>query len=169
MNTRRNRESSAQHEPRTLGEILHNYLMNSNELLAVAYRKHKVKAEGEADLVFKDFFPDTHLAVDLKLLARKPGRMNVGAYLEGTLVHDADDHFTFVQKFVEKMVKKVQRNPVIFAGGCVNVHLLADGTKRPAFNHPRFYPGYTFSDFCVAAAQELLTVARLLGEENSQE
>ena len=68
-----------------------------------------------------------------------------------------------------KKVKTVQRNPVIFAGGCVNVHLLADGTKRLEFNRPRFYSDFTFRDFCVAAAQELLTIARLLGEDNSEE
>ena len=73
------------------------------------------------------------------------------------------------EKAKVKKVKTVQRNPVIFAGGCVNVHLLADGTKRLEFNRPRFYSDFTFRDFCVAAAQELLTIARLLGEEDSQE
>lgn len=168
-NKKRNREASAQHEPRLAGEILYDYLENSNEPLAVAYREHKAEAEVETGQLFKDLFPDTHLCVDLKLITHQQGRIPVGAYLDGIITRNGEDTFLFTEKDSVKKVKTVQRNPVIFAGGCVNVHLLADGTKRLEFNRPRFYSDFTFRDFCVAAAQELLTIARLLGEEDSQE
>lgn len=113
-------------------------------------------------------YPHTELGIDLKLLMQNPGRPPVGAMLDGTLVHDAENHYLFSEKDKEKKVKTVQRNPVIFAGGCVNVHLLADGTKRLDFNRPRFYSDFTFRDFCLAAAQELVTIARLLGEEDAE-
>lgn len=159
--------SEAQYGPRLAGEILHDYLENSNEPLAVAFREKK--AEVDPDQLFRDFYPNTELGIDLKFITRKPGRLLVGDSINCMLTRDDDYHYTAVENAIEKKVKTVQRNPVVFAGSCVNVHLLADGTKRLEFNHPRFQSNYTFRDFCVAAAQELLTIARLLGEEDSQE
>lgn len=167
-NKKRNREACAQHEPRLAGEILYDYLLNSNEPLALAYRKHKAEAEDEPEQLFKKLFPDTHLCVDLKLITHQQGRMPVGAYLDGFITRSGEDKFIFTEKEHLKKVKAVQRNPVIFAGSCVNVHVLADGTKRLDFNRPRFCSESTFRDFCLAAAQELLTIARLLGEEDAE-
>lgn len=161
MNTTRKRAGSeVQYGPRPVGEILHNYLENGNEPLPVAYRQHKLS---------ECVYPHTELGIDLKLLMQTPGRPPVGAMLDGTLVHDSDEHFLFTEKVIGKKVKTAQRNPVIFAGGCVNVHLLADGTKRPELCRPRFNSDLSFCDFCIAAAQELLTIARLFKEENSEE
>ena len=149
-------------EPRRIGQVIIDDVLFSNEHpLGVGYRHRKL---------FEDIFPHTELDTNLKLLMLTPGRPPVGAVLDGTLVHATENSYLFSEKEATgKKAKKVQRNPVIFAGGCVNVHLLADGTKRLEFNHPRFYSDFTFRDFCLAAAQELLTVARLLGEEDSQE
>ena len=170
MNTKKNHGGlDAQHGPRLAGEILHDYLENSNEPLAVAYREHKSKVEVETDRLLKDFYPNTEPGIDLKITSRKPGRMPVGDSINCMLTHDGDYHYTAIENAIEKKAKTVQRNPVIFAGGCVNVHLLADGTKRLEFNRPRFYSEFTFRDFCLAAAQELVTIARLLGEEDSEE
>ena len=44
------------------------------------------------------FFPDTHLSVDLKLMTHMQGRMPVGAYLNGIITRDGDDHFVFTEK-----------------------------------------------------------------------
>lgn len=160
MNTKKKRESSAQHEPRLAAEILLNDILFDNKHpLGISYRHRKM---------FEEIFPHTE-DTTLKLLMQTPGRPPVGSMLDGTLFHDADDHFLFAEKVVEKKVKTVQRNPVIFAGGCVNVHLLADGTKRLEFNRPHFYSDFTFRDFCVAAAQELLTIANLLEGKGSGE
>lgn len=151
--------SGHSNEPRRLSELLAEYFA-SDEPLARAYR----------DRLFKDLFPDTHPGIDLKVLSCKPGHMTVGDMIAGTLVRSGEDLFTFVEhRAGEKRVKKVYRNPIVFEGGTVNVHRLADGTLRLEFVRPRFYPDFTFRDFCLAAAQELLTVARLLGEEDSKE
>ncbi len=166
---------SEKNEPKVIGEVLNEYL-RSNEPLAVAFRKWKAKskaakadkAEVETGQLFKDLFPDTHLCVDVKVLSVKPGRIPIGKFFEGYFTRNDEDKFLIIEKASDKKVKTVQRNPVIFAGRCVNVHLLSDGSKRLEFNRPRFFPGYSFSDFCVAAARELLTIARLLGEEDSQ-
>lgn len=145
--------------PRLVGEILHDYLENSNEPLAAAYR----------DRLFKDLFPDTHPCIDLKVLTRQPEHMEIGDMILGTLVRSSEDQFALIENDAEKkQVKPVRRNPIVFEGGTVNVHRLADGTYRLEFARPRFFKDYTFRDFCLAAAQELLVVARLLGEEDSE-
>ena len=149
-------------EPRRIGQVIIDDVLFSNEHpLGVGYRHRKL---------FKDIFPHTELDTNLKLLMCTPGRPPIGAVLDGTLVHATENTYLFSEKeSAGEKAKKVQRNPVVFAGGCINVHLLADGTKRLEFNRPRFYRGFSFSDFCVAAAQELLTIARLFGEEDTQE
>ena len=147
-------------EPRPIGDIIKE-MLQSDSPLARAYRSRQL---------FKDLHPQTELGVDLKLLTCRPGRMAVGTSLEGTVVHDDDDHYTVIENAPEKKkVATVRRNPVVYSGGCINVHRLADGTLRLEFNRPRFYPDFSFRDFCLAAAQELLSVACLLGEEASEE
>jgi len=151
--------SKGMNEPRRLSEVLNEYFA-SNEPLAAAYRHRKL---------FEDIFPHTEPCCELKLLTRQPGRLNEGTMLDGIIARDGDERYVFVEKAHEKKVTTVRRNPVIYSGGCINVHKLADGTLRLEFNRPRFYPDFSFRDFCLAAAQELLTIARLLGEENSEE
>lgn len=162
---------SGSHEPKTVGEIL-DEMLRSDSRFAAAYRRYKEAADDEAEVetgrLFRDLFPDTHLCVDLKLITRQQGRIPVGAYFDGIITRTGEDQFIFTEKVTVKKAKKVQRNPIIFAGGCVNVHLLANGTKRLDFNRPHFYSDFTFRDFCVAAAQELLTISRLLGDEDSE-
>ena len=77
------------------------------------------------------------------------------------------NEFVFVESSEKKKAASVRRNPVIFEGDCFNVHRLVDGSPRLEVCHPRFYPDFTFRDFCIAGAQELLTIARLIGEEGS--
>lgn len=147
-------------EPRLVEQVIIDDILFSNEHpLGIGFRRRKM---------LEDFFPDTHLNVDLKLISNEPGRMPVGAYYVGVITHDSEEHFTFVKHHSEKKVTTARRNPVVYSGGCVNVHKLPDGTLRLEFNRPRFYPDFSFRDFCLAAAQELLTIARLLGEEDSE-
>ena len=70
--------SEAQYGPRIVGEILHDYLENSNEPLAVAYREHT----SETNRLFEDIYPHTELEIELKLMTREPGRMPIGAYFK---------------------------------------------------------------------------------------
>ena len=131
--------SEAQYDPRATGEIL-------------------------------NFYPTTELDVDLKLMTHEPGRMPVGAYLDGVITHDDDDHFTFIENDPEK--KKVvvtQRNPHVYLGKRINVNRKDDGTLYPTFNRPRYTKDFSFQDLCREAAEELLVVAGLIEEKDSQE
>ena len=150
--------SKGMNEPRRLSEVLNEYFAG-NSHLARAYR----------DRLFKDIFPHTEPCCELKLLTRQPGRLNEGMMLDGIIARAGEERYVFVEKTHEKKVTTVRRNPVIYSGACINVHRLADGTLRLEFNRPRFYPDFSFRDFCLAAAQELLTIAQLLGEKDSEE
>lgn len=75
------------------------------------------------------------------------------------------NEFVFVESPEKKKVATLRRTPVIYSGSCVNVHRCFDGTLRLDFNRPRFDSNFSFRDFCLTAAQELLTISRLLGEE----
>ena len=162
--------SEVQYDPRTVGEILHDYLENSNEPLAVAYREHTSETEAvdETDRLFKDFFPDTHLAVDLKMMTREPGRMPVGAMIDGAITHDDEDHFTFIQNNLKnRKLVVTMRNPHIYLGKFINVNRKDNGTLYPTFNRPQYTESFTFQDFCREAAEELLAVGGLIEEKVS--
>ena len=145
--------SEAQYGPRTVGEILHDFLENSNEPLVVALRHRKAYA-------------NTELCVDLKLLKQKPGRLRVGKCLEGILTRDGEEHFTFIEEASEmKRAAVVSRNPIVYAGACINVHRRNDGSLYPTFRQPQLSTFYTFKDFCREASEELRMIAGLV-EEN---
>ena len=164
--------SEAQYDPRLAGALLHNYLENSDDDLAIAYREHAADAAsaayddaGEEDSsLFSDFFPDTHLDVDLKVISRKPGRMQVGANINCMLRRDDEFHFTAMETASEMRQATEQRNPMLYLGRCINVHRKADGSMYPTFNRPLFTAAYTFRDFCSEAAEELRLVSGLGGE-----
>lgn len=83
------------------------------------------------------FYPNTELGIDLKLMTKEQGRMDVGEYLDGAITHDGEDHFTFVQNDQEKKLQKVvQRNPHVYEGKYINVNRKKDGTLYPTFNRP---------------------------------
>lgn len=151
--------SGKSNEPRPLCEILTEYFA-SNEPLAVAYRHRKL---------FEDIFPHTEPCCELKLFTRQPGRLNEGTMLDGIIARDGGERYVFVQNGSKKKVTTMRRTPIIFSGGCINVHRLDDGTLRLDFNHPRFDSDFSFRDFCLAAAQELLTIACLFGEDAPEE
>lgn len=68
-------------------------------------------------------FPNTELGIDLKLMTRKPGRLAVGEYLDGTITRDGEDHFSFIQDDSnKKKVKVIQRNPHVYEGTFININ-----------------------------------------------
>lgn len=156
--------SEAQYDPRIVGEILHDYLENSNEPFARAYREQTAAAEeeGESYRVFENVYPNTELGVDLKLMTRQPGRMPVNGCLPGVLARDREDHFCFIENASEKKRVITRRNPRVYKGALINVIRQDDGTLYPTFNRPHYKDGFTFRDFCLAAAEELLVVAGLI-------
>ena len=104
-------------------------------------------------------FPNTELGIDLKLMTRKPGRLAVGEYLDGTITRDGEDHFSFIQDDSnKKKVKMIQRNPHVYEGTFININRKPDGTLYPTFNRPRYTKKFTFQDFCWEAANELRMV-----------
>lgn len=160
--------SEKQYGPRLADEILHDYLENSNDAFAVAYREHKAEDDAESERLFRDFYPHTELGIDLKLITRKPGRMHVGDSIYCELTRDGDYHYIAVENALKRKVTE-QRNPIVFCGLRINVHRQSDGNLYPTFNRPRYSKDFSFEDFCIQAAQELLTIARFLGEEESVE
>lgn len=146
---------SEKNEPKVVGEVLNEYFA-SNEPLARAYRER--------------LHPDTHLDVDLKLLTRKPGRMNIGDYLGGVITRDGEDHFSFTESDTEKKRVMVdQRNPHIYEGLRINVNRKDNGEPYPTFNRPKYTENFTFQDFCREAAEELIAVAGIIEDESMEE
>ena len=76
------------------------------------------------------------------------------------------DEYVFEETLAKKVPTSWRRNPLIFQGGAVNVHSLADGSKRPEFVRPKYRPGYGFRDFCLEAIQDLALAAELFKEED---
>ena len=140
------------HEPKTIGEIW-NDMLQSDSPFAVAYRQQHASV-----------YPDTEPCVDLKLLTRQSGRIAIGEYLDGAITRDADDHYLFIENATEKKRLTVtQRNPHIYEGRFINVNRKPDGTPYPTFNRPPLTADFTFKHFCLAAAEELLEVAGIIG------
>ncbi len=134
-------------QPRLEGSTYKDMLL-SDEALAVAFCDR--------------MYHDTHLGVDIKVAKSTPGRLPVDASLEGTLVRDKDDHFLFNEKIHDK---KVHRVPIIWEGESVNVHDNGYGVTYATLRRPRYSRNFTFKDFCIDAADELLTIARQVKEE----
>ena len=61
------------------------------------------------DLITK-LNPNTELGIDLKLLTCKPGRLPVEAMLDGMLIHDDENHYTFTENVLEKKAADVNRD-----------------------------------------------------------
>ena len=61
------------------------------------------------------------------------------------------------------MLAVQQLNPRIYEGRFVNVTCSPDGTLYPSLNRPPYTEEFTFSDFCLAAADELRMVADAIG------
>ena len=161
MNTKNNRERSAQHEPRLAGEILHDYLENGNDAFAVAYRQRKAKAGVASDQLFKNVYPDTHLCVDLKLLTRKRGHAPVGTCLSGVLKRDAERHFCFLENDSKKKGVNALRNPHLFRGTYVNVKKRSNGVLYLTLNGLNYKRGFSFRDYCQKVVEEVLLIANL--------
>lgn len=158
--------SEAQYGPRLAGEILHDYLENSNEPLARAYREHVAnEKEDVTRQLFLDIYPQTELAIDLKLFTNQPERIKEGEFIPGMLTRDGELHFSFIQNAPEKKRVVNPRNPRVYSGRYVNVSQQDDGSMYPNFNRPRYSENFSFKDLCREAAAELIVIAGLVGEE----
>ena len=155
--------SEKQYEPRIVGEILHDYLENSNEPLAVAYREHTTESEEQG------WNRNTHLGVDLKTLLRSDSKMKVGKDYQGILRRDEiceefryDEHFTFVETLPPAPDK---RNPQVFRGKYITITRRDDGTYRPNFRPMKVDADFSVERFAADVANELLwALEGLVGE-----
>ena len=145
------RGSAAQHGPRLVGDILREVLL-SDSPLARGWRGWRMAA-----------YPHTEPGIDLKLLARHRGRLPIGGYLGGTIVHDGEGHYSFVEIARDRRWIPQQRNPHIYEGRFVNVNRRPDGTLYPSLTRPPYTEVFTFRHFCLAAAEELRMVADMIG------
>lgn len=150
--------SEAQYDPRTVGEILHDYLENSNEPLAVAYREHTTESEEQR------WNPNTHLSVNLKTFLRSDSKMKAGKNYQGIIRRDEiceefryDEHFVFIET-VRRTAEK--RNPHVFVGKHITVTRRDDGSLRlnfkplpdeQDFNLERYALG-VYNEICIALA-----------------
>ncbi len=148
--------SEAQYGPRLAGEILHDYLNNSNEPLAVAYREHATEDNHQG------WHPNTHLCVDVKTLLRSDRTMKAGKEYPGVLRRDVEiDEFRYneIFTFVETVPQTAgKRNPHVFDGKYITVTRRDDGSLRlnfkelpkgADFNLERFTLG-VYNELCMA-------------------
>ena len=159
--------SEKQYEPRIVGEILHDYLENSNEPLAVAYREHTIESEEQG------WNRNTHLGVDLKTLLRSDSKMKVGKDYQGILRRDEiceefryDEHFTFVETVAQGVEK---RNPHVYVGQYITITRRGDGTYRPNFRPVKMGADFSVEKYAAGVSNELLWALEGLIENGSVE
>lgn len=129
--------SEEQYDPRTTGEILNN------------------------------FYPNTELGINLKLITREPGRMPEGKCLEGTITRDSEDHYTFLETLPPKVYR---RNPRVFDGKYITVTRKKDGRLQPNFKPIKEWKGFSAVNYAKGVANELLwALSSLLEKEGSKE
>lgn len=103
-------------------------------------------------------FPTTELCVDLKLMTREKRRMGVGEMKAGMLIHDAEEHYCFVEN-VKSMPRK--RTPIthLYRGKAFNVLSNPKGHYKIALKQQSFMTAEQFEQHKVQMALELLSVS----------
>ena len=169
------RESS---EPRRVGSIVEE-MLHSNEPLAVARRNLEAESKAAANVSSRQvknsnasptvvyperFYPNTELAVDLKLLTHQPGRMPLKAYFDGVLRRDSEMHFTFIQT----LSQTVKRNPHVFMGEYITVTRRDDGSFRPNFKAVTIDEDFCLDSYAIGVCNELRWALKGLIEEATE-
>ncbi len=158
--------SEAQYGPQLAGEILHDYLENSNEPLAVAYREHQDEADG--------WHANTDLGCDVKTLLRSDKRAKAGKSYPGVLrldsdaevdeFHCYDPHYTFVETV---SLTADKRNPHVFDGRYVTITRKDDGSLRPNLKQmPKLGANLSVDNYTFEVYRELRQGLKGLIEEN---
>lgn len=161
---RKSAESKAQYGPRLAGEILHDYLENSDEPLARAYRKRKAKGDG--------WHANTHPCAYIKTLLRSDRQAREGKNYQGMLRRDVtceefryDEHFTFIETAAETYGK---RNPHVFVGKYVTITRRDDGSLHLNFRNVAMDRRFNVRKYAAGVAAELRqALSGLVGEVGS--
>ncbi len=139
---------SRKNEPKVMSVVMEEFF-RSNEPMAVAFRHRKAYA-------------NTELNVDLKLLTQKPGRMPVGAYLNGVIAHDKEDRYVFTETPLQAAGK---RNPRVFNGQFITITRWDDGSYHPNFKAMRVDEDFDIGSYAIGVCLELCEALKGLIEE----
>lgn len=160
----------AQYDPRLAGEVLHDYLENSNEPLAVAYREHTTESEKQG------WHTNTDLGCEVKTILRSDVRMKTGKEYQGVLRLDSegivdeflyrDPHYTFIETAPPTAGK---RNPHLFVGEYITITRRDDGSLRPNFKPMKIGADFSVEKYASGVANELLWALEGLIENGSVE
>lgn len=160
----------AQYDPRLAGEVLHDYLENSNEPLAVAYREHTTESEKQG------WHTNTDLGCEVKTILRSDVRMKTGKEYQGVLRLDSegivdeflyrDPHYTFIETAPPIAGK---RNPHLFVGEYITITRRDDGSLRPNFKPMKMGADFSVEKYASGVANELLWALEGLIENGSVE
>ncbi len=145
-----------QYAPRLVGEILHDYLENSNEPMAVAYREQSAEAGG--------WHRNTDLCVDVKTFLRKDKVARMGKTYSGLLCRDQEEHYSFVETLPATSTA-AKRNPHVYEGEYITVTRRDDGTCRPNFKPLKTGANFTVEGYARGVAREIVEALKGLVEE----
>lgn len=144
--------SEAQYGPRLAGEILHDYLENSNDPLAVNYRDRKTNN-------LDGWNKNTVLSCILKTLLRSDRTMKPGKEFQGVLRRDAesedfryDVHYTFIETIAQNTAK---RNPRVYNGTYLTITRWSDGSLHPNFKPMRVGEDFSVDSYAIGVCNEL--------------
>lgn len=157
--------SEAQYGPRSAGEILHDYLENSNEPLATAYRERASQKHG--------WHKNTDLAVNLKTVLHSDTSMRTGRDYQGVLRRDCDAeiedfrcrdaHYTFT----ETLPWTTRRNPRVYRGRFITVTRRQDGSLRLNFRPVAMGSGFSVERYAFGVYREIRqALVGLVGEND---
>jgi len=153
MNT--NQSKTQITSPRLAGEILHNYLENSNEPLAVAYREQSAEAEG--------WKRNTDLCMDVKTFLRSDRIAELGKEYKGFMKRDGESHYCFIEM---ADAKEHKRNPHVFTGETLNVTRHSDGSYSLNLKKVKISNGFALVEYADTVRAEIISSLKGLVEED---
>ena len=158
-------------EPRPVGDIF-DEMLSSEPLLAKAFRQSETSRKDDAaewKAAAADdggCFRNTHLCSDVKTFLRFDRIAKIGKVYKGWLYRDADEHFTFHERWRQAAAAAVIRNPRVFEGKYINVtRRLKDGHIRFNFKDVDFGGGFCPESFAIGVMADILKAFGGLGEE----
>lgn len=134
---------------------------NNNDFREGSEEQYDPRTAGE---ILNDLHPNTELGIDLKLITRTPGRIPVGAYLNGMLTHDGEDHYTFREILPPTAYK---RNPRVYNGKFITVTRKKDGSLQPNFKPIKEWNDFSALAYAKGVANELLWAFESLLEKEA--
>ncbi len=158
--------SEAQYDPRTIEEIVKDFLEHSNSPFAVAYRQQKARQKATRT---EGLHPNTMMGVNLKTLLLHDTVVKLDKDYRGVLHRDVecdeflyDEHYTFIETAPQKAVK---RNPQVFDGHYITITRWADGSLHPHLKHIDIGDGFDVIGYATAVGNELLWALESLIEK----